>query len=268
MEWLQKVLEFQVAPERAVYRHRPFDVLDLQVPAAAQHLDHALDIHQSADVAALDFHFGVPPDLVQTNSGIVADDLNSAGQIGDVEIPVAAAPLHARPARHDHFQIRRQPALLGNFFLVGSHDHTVALHNHFERTLLVDGVGVAFVVGSNRLVARDSNLRRIAPVHAHIASDVVEQDSRVLSDLFLLRYRIVERFAEYFHRSRPDVEWSPRTPELENRGSYDAQQNQQENLPSRKSARRQRLRAGRVCQYFEQPQHAQTDQQKWPVFRE
>src|SRR5260370_16759458 len=126
MEWLQKVLEFQVAPERAVYRHRPFDVLDLQVPAAAQHLHHALDIHQPDNVAALYVHFGVPADLVQTNSGIVADDLNPAIQIGDVEIAGTAPALHAPPSRHAHSQLPRHPPLLPTSFLFVPPVHTVS----------------------------------------------------------------------------------------------------------------------------------------------
>src|SRR6202011_4022619 len=132
VQWLLKILDLQVAPEGAVYRHWPFDVLELQVPAAAEHLDHALDIHQPDDVAALYVHFGIPADFVQTNSGIVADDLNSAGQIGDVKVSGAPAPLHARAARDRHFQIGRQPALLRHLLLIGSYDHTVTLHNHFE----------------------------------------------------------------------------------------------------------------------------------------
>src|SRR5205085_945554 len=113
----------------------------------------------------------------------------------------------------------------GNSLLVRPYDHAISLHDHLERTLLVDGVGVGFVVGANRFVATDLDLRRIAAVHAQVASDVIEQYARILSDGLLLGGRVIERLSEHLHRMAADAEGSPGPPELEHCAAHDAQQN-------------------------------------------
>ena len=93
---LRQIMELDHARIRAGDGHLAFHVLQIHVLAAALQVEHALHPHCAHHVAAPQIDARIAADVLQAHAGVVGDDLHIAGDVGDIEIAIAAVRFNRR----------------------------------------------------------------------------------------------------------------------------------------------------------------------------
>ena len=270
-QWFRQIVKLDHAGVGTGNGHLAFHVLQVHVRAAALQVEQSLDAYRAHHVAAPQIDARVPADVLQAHTRVVGNNLHIAGDVGDIEIAVAAVRFDGRALGNRNFHVGvHAHAVAGQAVLVVLDGDGVGVAGDLKRHFLIGVVGALLVQAANRPVSGHLHRIGVRAGDASVAAETFQHHARRLRNLLLTLKGKLVALAEHIEPADGHVARPPRVESTDRMQACaeHAQENHQHPFAARNSGARQRFVGGAPEQHLGQPEHAPHDQQERPVFRQ